>query len=330
MTLPSNKKMSVMCILEILKEHSDENHPLTQADIIKKVYSTYGMELERKSVATTIDSLIDFSVDIVKSKQGCYLAARQIEPSEIAFLIDAIFASQSIDSKNSKALANKLSAFLSKHQRKKFNYIYKSDDIIRTNNKQLFYTIDVLHEAIENNKQVEFNYNRFYLDKQKQESKKERRYIINPYFMVNKNGKYYLVCNNNYFNDIANYKLDLITDIKILDSEIKPIKKLNGCEKGVDIANYINENIYMFNNSTINAKFKVTEDYAFEYFVEWFGRNCRFEVKGEDKYAYVKANETALIYWCLQYGECVELLEPIETRETIKQKLKSIYNKYKG
>ncbi len=326
--LPSNKKMTNICVLEILKEYTDERHPLTQAEIIKKLYDNYGLELERKSVATTLDSLIDFGYDIIKTKTGCYLGEREFEPSEISFLIDAVFSSKSIDSNNSRLLSEKLSKFLSKYERKKFNYICKADQMIRTNQKQLFYTIDVLNEAISQGKQVEFNYNRFYV--KENEKKKNLRYKINPYFMINNQGRYYLVCNLDWFDEIANYKIELISNIKILDTPIKPVAKLKNCENGVDMVKYANENIYMFHNNTVNATLKISNEYAAEYVYEWFGKNARFYTQENTIYADISANEQALIYWCLQYGESVELITPQETRKLIAEKSKLISEKYKG
>ena len=81
--LSNNKKLSPLCILEVLKESSDENHPLKQEQIIQKLYNRFGLELERKSVGATIDSLIDFGFDIVKTRNGCYLGEREFEKSEI-------------------------------------------------------------------------------------------------------------------------------------------------------------------------------------------------------------------------------------------------------
>ena len=175
MVLQSNKKMSLLCILNVLKEYSDENHSLTQAQIIKKIEQNYGLELERKSIGANIDSLKDFGFDIIKTEKGCYLGQREFEPSEISFLIDAVFSSRSIDSKHSRELAEKLSQFLSVNERKKYKYICKSDEIVRTDNKQLFYTIDVLNEAIEKGKKVQFNYNRFYFDKDTREKKNNKK-----------------------------------------------------------------------------------------------------------------------------------------------------------
>ena len=132
MALPSNKKLSILYTLQILKDYSDDQHLLSQQEIVKKIYNIYGMECERKSIGTNIDSLIDFGYNIIKTNTGSFLASREFEPSEIRFLIDAVFSSRSIDCKHSRELANKLSNFLSSYQRKQYTYIYKANEINRT------------------------------------------------------------------------------------------------------------------------------------------------------------------------------------------------------
>ena len=330
MAYTNNKKLSIIYILEILKEYSDEKHPLTQSEILKKLNDIYGMECERKSVGANIENLIEAGYDIIKCEGGgCYLGERDFEQSEISFLVDAVFSSKSIDSKKSRDLAKKISAFSSKYARKKYNYIYKSDEISRTNNKQLFYTIDILHEAIENKKQVEFVYDRPYVSKENQQKQQNKRYVVNPYFLVNNQGRYYLVCNYHYFDDIANYKLDQIKDIKILEKDAKPIEKVKGFENGLDIAKYANENIYMFSAETIDVVLKLSDEYAVGILTDWFGKNARIYQQNGEIFADVKANEKAIVYWALQYGEHFELLSPIQTREKIKSAIDNIAKKYK-
>ncbi len=324
-----NKTLIIIYVLRILEEFSDENHPLTQGEINEKLKLLYGKECDRKTIAEKIDSLIFAGYDIVKnSGGGCYLASRDFEPSEISFLIDAVFSSKAIDSKKSRDLSKKLYSSLSKYQRKKYNYIYKSDEVARTTNKQLFYTIDVLHEAIEKQCQVEFYYEKPFVSKTLQDKQNERKYVINPYFLVNNQGKYYLVCNNSWFNDVANYRVEQIKDIKIIDSKIKPITSLKGYEKGLDIAKYVNENIYMFSNHTVNATMKLESEYAVSMVLDWFSKNAKVYTKDGKIYIDVVADEMALIYWCLQYGEWVTLVSPLETREKIKKQIDTLKRKY--
>ena len=73
---------------------------------------------------------------------------------------------------------------------------------------------------------------------------------------------------------------------------------------------------------------RIEDDYSVEFVYEWFGKSARYYQKDGKTYADVKVNEQALIYWCLQYGGTIELIEPIETREKLKQKLELIKNKY--
>lgn len=325
MSLPNNKKLSILYTLQILKDYSDENHLLSQSEIAKKIYNLYGMECERKSIGTNIDSLIDFGYDIVKTNSGCFLASREFEASEIRFLIDAVFSSKSIDSRHSRELANRLSNLLSSYQRKQYKYIYKADELNRTDNKELFYNIDIINEAIEKNKQIQFEYNRFYY---KENNKKKKPYIVNPYCLINNQGKYFLVCNYDYFDEIGNYKLERIHNIKILDTDIKPIKQVKGFENGLDIAKYANENIYMFATNSVNATIQIYDDWATAYVEEWFGKNARFYEKDNKIYADIIANESSLIYWCLQYGEVIEIIEPKHCREKIKDILKEMSKRY--
>ena len=56
---------------------------------------------------------------------------------------------------------NKLLKFLSKDDRKSFFYLSKGGEITRTNNRQVFYNIDIILDAIEKGKRIKFKYNRY-------------------------------------------------------------------------------------------------------------------------------------------------------------------------
>lgn len=325
MAIDTNKKLLIIYIYEILKEYSDENHLLTQKDIINLIKQIYDMDCERKSVGNNIDFLIDLGFDIIKvPHKGCYLGERVLEPSEVSFIIDSLFSSKSISGKQAKELSTKLSNLLSKYQRKRYNYIYKAEQVNRTNNKELFYNIEIIQEAIEKNKKISFNYVRPHYS----EENTLKTYVINPYFLINSQGRYYLVCNFDYYDEIANYKVDFIKNIKILNNEQKPLNNLKGYENGIDISKYINEHVYLFGDKTVNATLKLSDENALTYVVEWFGENAKIYKKENTFFADITSSEKALIYWCLRYGESVELLFPKQTRDKIKSILDKVNKKY--
>lgn len=321
------KKMLPIYILDILKEESDSKHKLTQAKICKLIYEIYGEHFERKSISTTIDLLVDHGYNIVKTNNGCYLNEREFETCEIQFLIDSVFSNKTIDSKHTKDLAKKISSFSNKYQRKNYDYIYKSDEIVKTNNKSIFYNIDVITYAIENNKQIEFNYNRFSLNGKEN----KRRHIVNPYYLISNQGKYYLVCNYFFMNKIANCRVDKIKNIKIHEGyPRKPITEIPEFKDGFDISKYVNERIYMFaSGDIINATLKVNSEIALDYIDEYFGSNAHYFK--EDNYYIVrlKVNENDLLYWLMQYYEGIELVKPLSTREKIKTMINEMAEKYK-
>ena len=329
------KKYALYRIYQILNDYSDENHHIKHSEIVEKLNSVYDLEVERKLVRESIDDInflgSNMGVEIYSQKgNGAYMIGRPFEKSEITFLIDAIFSSRCIGQKQAIDLTKKLQNFLSVYDRKSYKYITKSGEINRTDNKSVFYNIDVLLEAIEKGKKIKFNYNRFYFDTLQNEKKKNRQLVASPYYLVNNQGKYYLVCNNNYFDDIANYRVERMSNIEILDEDVKPLETIKGC-KNFDIAKYANDNIYMFSADYVDARVRIDNEYAVSYVQDWFGNNAKIYKDQNDNnvYANIHSNEQALIYWCLQYGENIELIEPKTTREKIKEILNNMQRKYK-
>lgn len=325
----SEKKSSLLYVLRILEEWTDDKHLMTYAMIIDKLYAAYGIEIERKTVANNIDVLIEHGFDIVKcGKNGLYLGERDYEDGELLFLIDAIYSSKSMPTSYAKDLVSRLTKRSSKFKRKRFNHLEKIDDEKNTDNKQVFYTIEILNDAIEKKKKVEFQYAAYNANKELKLKGDGKVYKISPYFMVNNRGKYYLVCNYDKYNDIANYKIDCISNIKILEEDIKPIESVEG-GKNFSIKDYIKEHIYMMTGKTIDAKIKIEDESKVNDFIDWFGKDVFFKKENDYVLARFKVNEESLIYWSLQYGKHVEVLEPIETREKIKLALLNMLEKYK-
>ncbi len=330
-----SKRYALVRVYEILKEYTDEDHHMKQSELVDKLCELYDLNVNRKLIAEKIEDINylgkDYGLEVSSEKgSGTYLLGRMFEKSEIRFLIDAVFSSRSIGQKQALEITNKLQKFLSKYERKSFKYVAKSGEITRTDSKSVLYNIDTLLTAIEGGKKISFNYNREYLDQEKNEKKKNQIKTASPYYLVNNQGKYYLVCNIDWFNDITNLRVERMSNIVILDEDVRDVKTIPGLEKGLDISKYANANIYMFATDTINANIRIDSDYSVAYVLDWFGDNARV-YKGDDGriYARITASEWALIYWCLQYGETIELLEPHTTREKIKEIVDKMHNNYK-
>ena len=323
-----NKKMLNMLILEILREYSDENHSLTQQEIIRLLYNNYGMECDRRSVKNNVVYLKELGYDI--SMDGGYrLLSREFDDSELRILIDSVLFSKSISTRQAKGLIEKIRCMASKYFNAKVKHVSNLPELHRTVNKQAMYSLDAINDAISERKKIEFIYNEIDTDFNLR-PRRELPYKVNPYQIVANNGRFYLIGNYDKYDNVAHFRIDRMTDVRILNEKVKPMSKVPELEKGLDLPKHMAEHVYMFSGETVSAEIKTTPDMMNE-LVDWFGTDFRFMEKSEDSITIrVKCNYSALRFWALQYGPYVEILKPEALRNQIKEDIQEMAKKYKG
>jgi len=338
------KKMLIINILDILRKHSDENHRLSQKAIAEILETEHGMKVDRKAIKRNLMNLIDcgyeleYSESVRYNKKGeeetmysDWYLNREFTDAELRLLIDSLLFSKHIPYSQCKMLIEKLEGLSNCYFKSKVKHIRNMPETM-PENKQIFLTIEILDEAISENKQVSFNYNEYDIDKKmrpRNNSKGEvREYIVNPYQMAATNGRYYLICNLDGYENVGNYRLDRISNIKLLESKAKDKKKVKGLERGFDLPRHMAENIYMFGGESVRVQFRAKR-YIVGDILDWFGRDVKFFDSNEDEVtASVKVCKDAIFYWSLQYGEHIEVLEPAGLREMVGTAAKAISEKY--
>lgn len=346
------KKLIIINILDILKKYTDEDHRLNQKEIAEKLEKDYGMKVDRKAIKRNLMNLIDFGFEIeysksirmieIKNEKGekelveseilsDFYLIREFTDAELRLLIDSLLFSKHIPYSQCKELIEKIEGLSNTYFKIKVKHICNLPENL-PQNKELFYTIEVLDEAISNGRQVSFKYNRYGTDKKlhprQSSSGEDRVYIINPYQMVATNGRYYLVCNYDKYDNLANYRVDMITDIKVLDSPAKPKKQVRGLEAGLDLPKHMAEHIYMFSDETVRVKF-IAKKYIVGEIIDWFGKDVKFSNETEDEViAEVRVSSMAMKFWALQYAEHITVLSPESLVNDIKNALQKAVEKY--
>ena len=335
-TIPP-KKMIIINILDILKKYSDMDHRLTQQDIVEILKKEYYMDVDRKTVKRNLMNLLDLDCGIDyteitrKDEKGnessiCtdWYMMREFDDSELRLLIDSLLFSKHIPYSQCKTLIKKLKGLSNVYFDKKVKHICNLPEH-QPENKELFYTIDILDDAISQNKKVAFTYNSYGVDK-KLHPKREAEYIVNPYQMVATNGRYYLICNYDKYDNLANYRVDRITNIRMLNETAKPISKLK--EGELNLPKHMAEHLYMFSGESVRAKFKA-KNYIIDQVIDWFGKDVEIVPENDEECTVsVTVNKEAFFHWALQYGMHIEVLAPQDMKQKVIDAIKEIGAKY--
>lgn len=339
------KNMLIINILDILKKHSDEEHRLSQKDIIRILEREYNMKANRTAIKRNLMNLIDagYNISFSESKRlnkngeqeilytDWYLE-QDFSHAELRLMIDHLLFSKDIPYSQCKDLIKKIEGLSNKYFKHKVKHVCNLPED-QPVNKELFYTIEILDEAINRQKQVEFIYNYYDTDKRlspRRNDKGEiRQYIVNPYQMVATNARYYLICNYDKYHDVAYYRLDRMTNIKLLDTNVKPMTKVKGLENGLDLPKHMAEHIYMFTGPSGRVVFQ-SKSYLVSEIIDWFGKDVDITTidQGEVRVS-VKANYQAISYWAMQYVRHIKIIKPKILADQIKEDLQEALEKYK-
>ena len=337
------KKLS-FAILDILRRYTDEDHRLSQKDIIDILKTEYDMTADRKSVKRNITSLMEMGYEInfsealrmFPNKDGVleesyilsdFWLEREFTDGELRLLIDSLLFSKHIPYSQCKELVDKLRSLSNQYFKSRVRFISTLPETA-PKNKELFYTIEILDEAIAKGKQVAFTYNEYGTDK-KLHPKRDREYIVNPYQMAATNGRYYLIGNYDKYNNLANYRLDRITNIRLLDTPRKPKENVPEM-KGWTLPKHMAEHLYMFSGESVPVTFRMKKG-ILDDVIDWFGTDITFSDETEEEVtARVIVNWHAMHHWALQYCRHVHILMPNDLAQTVKEDLQNALNNYQA
>ena len=320
------KKLLILLILEVLQQYTDEEHHLSQQEILRILKRDYGITCDRRSVRSNVLDLIDLGYDICMD-DGYYLASREFENAELRMLIDSVLFSRHISSTQGKRLIDKLQAQGNKYFKAKVSHVLSLPDLNHTDNKQVMIVIDALNDAIDEKTKVEFTYNSYGTDF-KLHPREHSPYLVSPYQMVASNGRYYLLGSTDRYQGITHFRIDRITDIKMTDIPIKPVKEVEGLENGFNLPKHMAEHTYLFCGESVPVKLKTSVSMMND-LIDWFGKEFSIiEKKDNEIVVSVKCNYNAMFYWALQYGANVEVLAPKELRQELMKTICDMEKKY--
>ena len=308
-------------------EQTDENHRLSTNEIISALHH-YNIEAERKSIYSDIECLQDFGIDIICEKARSnqyYIGSRDFQLPELKLLVDSVQASKFITHKKSRELIKKLEKLASKHEGGALQRQVTVHKRIKSMNESIYYSVDVIHEAIKNNKKIEFKYYSYDVDKKFKPRRNGAIYSVVPFALSWADEHYYLIGYYDRYDDISNFRVDRMNQVSISEEAATILPAY----ENFDVIDYTNKIFGMFGGSLERVKIRFNHD-MINLVIDKFGKGIAIYDKDDCRF-YVSldlAITNTFFSWMVIFGDKAEIISPEFVRNEYKAYLMNICSQY--
>lgn len=319
MSRGTNQKFKFTYLMKIMLEKTDDEHSLTMPQIMEEL-EKYDVTAERKSIYTDFQDMTEkFGVEIIKEQIGretyYHVGAREFELAEVKLLIDAIQSSKFITQTKSRELITKIKSFVSEHQAKQLQRQVYINDRVKTMNESVYYNVDDIHTAINQNKKIRFKYFKWDINTKLVPRHNGDWFIVSPWALTWDDENYYMVAFDDLDSKIKHYRVDKMMHISIEE------EKRSGRDvfRNFDMAEYSKATFGMYQGQKAKVKIQFA-NYMCGVFIDRFGKDISFRpIDDEHSEFHVDVNVSPQFFgWIFGLGKDVKVTGPSEVVERMK------------
>lgn len=325
-----NQKLRPMYLYKLLFDETDEQHPLTRAELTEMLLERHGIEVNRKTFYDDLQYLQEMGADIAKGAgRGTYfLASREFEMPELHLLVDAIQSSQFITEKKSRALIEKLTTLCSRHEASQLKSKVRLSRRNKAVNESIFYNIDAIYCAITGGQQLSFRYFNWELRQGKLTRAYRREgdlYTVSPVAVTWDDEKYYLIAFDSKANDLRHYRVDKMEQLSIIDKSRQGGEVLENFDSG----EYTARHFGMYGGKTMSITLRFKKE-MLGVAVDRFGKDARIRPDGEGHFLLITDVSVSPQFfgWLFSLEDNVQLIAPEQAvlqMKTLLDKLNPLY-----
>lgn len=322
-----NQKLKIMYLMKILLEETDEDHDLTLNEIVEKL-KAYNVTAERKSLYSDIENLRTFGLDIIGMQYGktyhYKVASRQFQLVELKLLVDAVQSSRFITEKKSDELIAKLESYASKYEAKKLARQVNVNGRVKTMNERIYYSVDKIHEALNEESQIKFQYFTWTADKKMELKHGGDYYSVSPWALCWDDEKYYLVGYDNREYKIKHFRVDKMADVSVVYEEREGKEEFSKMQ----MSEYTNRLFGMFDGN-LETVTLLCENHAANVIIDRFGTDIPLmKTDAEHFTVRVRVSVSKLFLSWIMAIPGVKIVAPERTVDMMKSEIKRLQEMY--
>ena len=322
-----NQKRKLLVLLDNFRTETDEAHPLTLAQLQERL-AAYGVTAERKSLYDDLEQLRLHGEDIVTVRDRAvryYLGQRTFDLPELRLLVDAVQSSKFITRTKSAQLIGKLESLTSRHQAGQLQRQVLVDGRVKTMNESIYYTVDVLHEAMQQYRTVTFQYFDWDTEKRRHLRRDGARYTVSPWALTWSNENYYLIAFDHAHAEMRNYRVDRMLNVAPGEEP----REGEEAFAALDMAQYTRNTFGMFGGTPRPVVLACTARMS-GIILDRFGQEVAMIPEGEGFRVRVPVVISPQFFaWASGFGSDLTILKPEDVRQDYCRYLESILEQYR-
>lgn len=304
--------------MEMLRQETDEAHPLRRTEICERLAKD-GIGCDIRTLSKDIAVLNDYGFEVMIRKEDhenfYYVEDRSFSVPELKILIDAVQAASFITDKKTAELIDKIAELGGGNRA-----AILKDNIVHFNtrkhgNEAIYYNVDTIETAIQQDKKIIFRY--FDIDENGDRVYRRdgHHYVVEPVALVFNDDNYYLVSYSSKHENTANYRLDRMDAVETIDEDITDKAK----ELRESIAGYTESVFKMYGGEQQDVTLQFDQKLIGAVY-DKFGEGTRMlRINDTTCVAAVKAQISPTFWgWLFQFGGQMKINSPDTLKEEYK------------
>ena len=246
-----------------------------------------------------------------------HVGTRAFELAEVKLLVDAIQSSKFITQTKSRNLITKMKSFVSQYQGSTLQRQVIINDRVKSMNESVFYNVDEVYTAINENKKIRFKYYKWDINKKLIARKGGDWFELSPWGLTWADENYYMIAYDEWDGNVKTYRVDKMMRISILDEKREGQKEF----KAFDMSKLSKTTFGMYGGHKKRVKIQF-ENSMCGVFLDRFGKeDINFKPIGENwsEFSVEVSVSQHFFEWLFGMGPKVRLVGPDDVVEELKE-----------
>ncbi len=310
MAIQNWQKIKLLKLVELLRQATDDHHALTTSQVCARLES-FGIPCDRRTLSKDIALLNEQGYEIlwcwVGKEKGYYIVDRSFSVPELKILIDAVQAATFVTEKKTADLIEKIADLGGSHRRDVLKGNLVHFNTRKHSNESIYYSVDALEDALQQHKKVIFRYFDLDADCNKVYRRDGHHYVVEPVALVFNEDNYYLVIYSSRHDNTANYRVDRMDSVELIDENISE----KALQLRADIGEYT-EQAFKIYGGPLEAIFLEFDKKLIGAVYDRFGEATKITDVGSDKCVATLRVQLSPTFWgwLFQFGKQVKILSP--------------------